>query len=269
MPRWVQLSREPEPPALPALEAATFPWLPELRFAAHVRNPQQLDVLRRVQEFLAAGGRARCMVPVKERSVELFGDEKKLDELRGSALFRSGRLSLEMLRCFQVNPPLVWERGPSPEPRPIIIIENHSTWHSFARWNQTHGAWAAVCYGSGVCFESSAPSLADVIRQVPWSGALLYFGDLDPAGLLIPGRANAALHGAGLPPVVPAREFYELILHRAGHIALAGGEPLHLADGAVAWLGDELSLVLREWFARGVRIPQELAGYEQLHARPA
>lgn len=264
MPHWLNLMGQRKQPAQSALDPATFPWVPELRFTAELRNLQQLDVLRRVHEFLASGGAARCMVPVKERSVELFGDEKKLDDLRGGALFRSGRLSLGLLRCFQVSPPLVWERGPSVTPQPIIIIENHSTWHSFVRCNKDTGKWAAVCYGSGDCFESSAPSLAEVVKQSLWDGSLLYFGDLDPKGLLIPQRAMQAAVTSGLPSIEPARAYYELLLNRAKIVALPVGERMVLTAESETWLGASFSEGVQAWFEKGVRIPQELVGYEQL-----
>lgn len=264
MPRWLQLTGEGAKAARPPFDAATFPWVPELRFVAELRDPQQLDVLLRVHEFLAAGGAARCMVPIKERSVELFGAEKKLDKLRSSALFRSGRLSLEMLRCFQLSPPLVWERGPSSSPSPVLIIENHSTWHSFVRWNKEHGAWAAVCYGSGDCFETSAPSLGEVVTQLPWDGALHYFGDIDPKGLIIPVRASKALAAAGLPPVEPHRDCYARLLARATSANLLIGQRLEYPNEASDWFDSALIAEVVDWFEQGIRIPQELLGYEAL-----
>lgn len=264
IPRWLQLAiTRASSPCLP-FNVADFPWMPELRFAAEIRNLQQLDVLRRVHEFLAAGGAGRCIVPVKERSVEMFSDEKKLDELRSGALFRTGKLSLELLRCFQVSPPLVWERGPSALPRPVLVIENHSTWHSFVRWNKDNGAWAAICYGSGDCFETSAPSIGDVVGQVPWDGRIQYFGDLDPKGLRIPVRASQALAIAGLPPVTPQMDCYALVLARASSVGLPAGDRLEIPGEANEWLDSETSAAVASWFAKGVRIPQELVGYELL-----
>ena len=264
MPAWANLTGPRAAPARPAQEPATFPWAPELRFAADIRSPQQLDVLRRVHEFLAGGGAARCLVPIKERSVELFGDEKRLDDLRAGSLFRSGRLSLPLLRCFQVSPPLVWERGSSQAELPVIVVENHCTYHSFVRWNSDHAAWAAVCYGNGDCFESSAPSLSSVVARISWDGRLLYFGDLDPKGLLIPLRVSKTLTAAGLPPVAPHQVCYARLLMRAQSVSLPVGQPLHFSDESADWLGPHLATQVRSWFENGTRLPQELVGYEQL-----
>ncbi|HEY8376000.1 MAG TPA: hypothetical protein VIK91_05900, partial [Nannocystis sp.] len=81
LPRWIQfaasaLGTEPE-------DHRTIAWAPEL--APLVTEPRiRPDLLRdllAIQRFFAEGGRQRELVPVRERSVELFGDEKRLDDL--------------------------------------------------------------------------------------------------------------------------------------------------------------------------------------------
>ena len=128
LPRWVKLPRETVSAEKPDLRA--IPWSPELRFLATTRVFVSLADLLRLQEFFARGGRQRPLVPIKERSLEIFGDEKRLDRLaRGSALFGEGRLTPETLRCFIVPEPLPWTAGPNPS-GPTLVIENTATWHS-------------------------------------------------------------------------------------------------------------------------------------------
>lgn len=265
LPRWIQLTSAPAPVVRPAFDPATFPWSPELRFAAKLKNPSQLEILRRVHVFLASGGGSRCMVPIKERSVELFGDEKKLDTLRKSALFRAGMLSLPLLRCYQVTPPLIWERGPQTTRAPVLIVENHSAFDSFARWNKEHSVWAAVCYGNGESFEASAPFLRNVVGQIRWDGTLLYFGDIDPKGLMIPVLASKALVETGLPRIAPHIGCYNQLLKQAkGKSDLPKVGRLKIPSEGAKWLGADLAGRIEEWFAQGIRIPQELVGYELL-----
>ena len=197
--------------------------------------------------------------------MELFGDEKKLDVVRKSVLFRTGRLSLDLLRCYQVTPPLVWERGPEMTDAPVLVVENHSTYDSFLRWNMAHGAWAAVCYGNGDSFEASAPSLRKVVGSVRWNGKLLYFGDLDTKGLIIPLRASKALAEFGLPPLAPHLGCYCHLLERARDVDLPKvSESIAFPSESHLWLGNPLASRVQEWFGQGIRIPQELVGYEQL-----
>jgi len=66
-----------------------------------------LKAFERINQFLKEGGEQRPIVPVQERSIELFGDEKHLDRLLDSALFRPAERLLELLRCYQATGPAV------------------------------------------------------------------------------------------------------------------------------------------------------------------
>ena len=46
-----------------------------------MRPGVSLECLLKLQEFFADGGRDRQPVPLKERSLQIFGDEKRLDAL--------------------------------------------------------------------------------------------------------------------------------------------------------------------------------------------
>jgi hypothetical protein len=265
LPAWVKLVRSDAVDAPLPIDPETFAWAAELRFACTVRDARQLDVLLRVQRFLADGGRERPMVPLKERSIELFGHEKRLDMLRGGSLFASGRLSLDLLRCFPV-PSVLWHeavplsRGPSP----VLVIENHSTYHSFARWNREERAFCAIVYGHGDAFKSGAAGLAELVRALPWDGRLFYFGDIDPEGLLIPLAASATLSTVEMPALCAHRGCYRRLLARAGLVSLPSGPKLGLATDSRSWLGYELAVEVEAWFQRGTRVAQELVGWEEL-----
>jgi hypothetical protein len=264
LPAWVEFvrpeeSREPLP-----IDPESFAWAPELRFACRIRDARQLRVLLRVQQFLSEGGRLRPLVPVKERSIELFGKEKRLDMLRNSALFQSGSLSLELLRCFSVPPPLIWESLIISEPRPVLVVENHSTYHSFTRWNREMHFYAAIVYGNGDAFKAGAAGVGEVVRSMLWDGRLLYFGDIDPEGLLIPLAASAALTTIELPALVPHYGCYRRLFNRASVAPLPSGAKLRFAQESRIWVGEDLAADVESWFDRGIRLPQELVGWEEL-----
>jgi hypothetical protein len=265
LPAWIDVSRAvPVAEPLP-VDPASFPWAPELRFACDIREVRQLDTLLRIQSFLSNGGRTRPMVPAKERSVELFGEEKRLERLRNNSLFGHGKLSLELLRCFVVLPPLVFEAlPPAPRPRSILILENYSTYHSFARWNRESQIYEAIFYGHGDSFETAAAGLVEVTRSMSWDRRAFYFGDLDVKGVLIPVAASETLKAANFPALAPHIGCYRHLLERAVEVELLKGTCTTLTEQCHEWLGKDLSREADIWLARGKRLPQELVGWEEL-----
>ena len=265
LPAWIELVRPDEPREPLPVEPESFAWAPELRFACTVRAPRQLHILLRVQRFLAEGGRERPLVPVKERSIELFGKEKRLEMLKGSTLLQPGWITFELLRCFPVPPPLLWEAPPSDgQSRPVLALENHSTYHSFARWNREARSYAAIVYGNGDAFKSGAAGLVEVVRSLSWDGRLFYFGDIDPEGLLIPLAASATLSTVEMPALSAHRGCYRRLLSRASAVPLPSGTRLGLPEDSRSWLGDDLAVEVEAWFQRGIRVAQELVGWEEL-----
>jgi hypothetical protein len=287
LPEWVKIRQEGRI-ARSRPDHRMIPWAPELSFVAELERVDELDTLLRIQRFFSDGGRSGLMVPVRERSVSVLGDEKRLEQLARTALFGPGRLSYELLRCFPVAPPLVWEAGPRDDTsRIILVIENHHTWHSFCRWNQEVGAYAAIVYGAGNAFASSVEYLVQVMAD---TGAqeVHYFGDLDPEGLHIVQRAQERLKSqfaAKLPDIRPAVDWYRLLIERGQTVLGVMGEVVPSAldsppeadpsashenstntRGAVeqTWLPLAIHNLALGVFAQGRRLPQELVGWEQL-----
>ena len=85
--------------------------------AALAATPAEFDVLARVDAFLRDGGSSRPFVPHRERSLEVFGNEKRLDTLIRTRLFTKGALTLDLLRCFQAPLPLTAQYVGRPCPR--------------------------------------------------------------------------------------------------------------------------------------------------------
>src|SRR5437764_13033293 len=113
-----------------------------------------------------------------------------LDELyRGSSFFGEGRLTLASLRCFAVPEPLAWARGKNHN-APLVVIENAATWDTYRRWNTNHECFSAVVYGGGKRFIDSVLWLREVFAELGGRRRVLYFGDLDAAGLRIPRLAS-------------------------------------------------------------------------------
>jgi hypothetical protein len=79
-------------------------WHPELAWVPGARLlPSQLDQLVTINKWMFRE-RDELVVPVRERSLEIFGDEKALDRLLLTSLFAADRLSLSALRARRAVP---------------------------------------------------------------------------------------------------------------------------------------------------------------------
>lgn len=263
LPVWVALPPEAVGDT-PRIDHRSIPWPPELAFVASMRNPPQLDDLLAIQRFLAAGGRQRRLVPARERSVELFGDEKRIDALVTSAMFRDGKLSLALLRCYDVAPPLVWELCAGARPHsPVLVLENLHSYDSFRRWNRGAGHYAAVAYGHGSEFKGTCRDLPRVCAELG-ATTVHYFGDLDVEGLAIPVHARRVLRELeNAIALDPATRWYErLFEHR--HAAAPAKRPATVPPALIGWLPPHLREAAREILDAGRRLPQELVGTDAL-----
>jgi len=252
----------PVPPASP-FDFTAVDWQPELSFLRTARTAVAAEDLLKLNDFFAAGGRERLAVPIKERSLEIFGDEKRLDALLNTTLFRGDRLTFEQLRCFRVAEPLGWKRG-SRSDGPVLVIENASTWDSYCRWNADHGRLSAVVYGCGNRFADSVSRLGDLFAEFGGRRRVLYFGDLDPQGLRIPLLASGYAKSLGLPAVEADLWSYAKLLEIGRpQKAVIEEEPIPAAD--FEWLGASATPV-RLLFESGQRLAQEHLGWELLTA---
>ena len=241
-----------------------FAWEAALTFLREARVNISFGELLRLNEFIKDDGKERELVPIKERSLQIFGDEKRLDLLLGSVLFREGRLDVKRdLRCEVIGVPLAWKRGPAVVAhQPLIVIENAATWHSYCRWNSERGLFSAVVYGDGNRFADGIRYLPDIFAELGGPQRVLYFGDLDPQGLVIPQEAAARARAAGLPKIEPHLWSYRALLNFGeGHAQPWEGETPSptLCD----WL-EECGEPARRLFATGRRMAQEHVGWEFL-----
>ena len=167
LPRWVERISEP---AAPRLAAPPRAWVDELAFAATTSlSPPERILLTRLNDFLRDGGGDAELIPLRERSYELFREEKRLDNLTESRLVVAGLLSLEVhLRAYPTPPPMpIVELGTAPW---ALIIENSATFSSLrtvlrhlAEGDRTIVGW--LCLGAGKHVIQSITSLAERIAE--------------------------------------------------------------------------------------------------------
>lgn len=251
-----------------ARQIREFNWEPELAFLHTARVNIPCHDLHRLNEFLSSGGRERPLIPIKERSLQLFGDEKRLDALVGSALFAEGRLTLTHLRCVLAAEPLAWKRGPvAAASAPVIVLENAATWHSYDRWNQACPQFSAVIYGAGNRFMDGVGFLTEIFRELGGSRRVFYFGDLDPHGLRIPQIASRRAQLAGLLPIKPHLWSYRQLLALGADKTQPCDDDSEIAEWT-DWLGDLAEAACCLLKVRQ-RLAQELVGWEFLRTRTA
>jgi hypothetical protein len=250
----------PRPQRAPTVPPG-YGWHPLLAFAASERNRLRLESVKQINEWLKTDPDLSLIVPIKERSLEIFGDEKRLDQLRAGTTNLFGQLGLAALGCRLCPIPLPFEAGPTcARGRPILIVENNDTWASFSAWNRNAGCYAAVAYAGGGHGKSLAydETFIDELLDRFQAGALFYFGDIDPAGLRIASRAAERRARRGGLALQPATAHYAWLLTYGIRTALKRGERALPND--LAWLPETLCGEVEALFAAGQRIPQESLG---------
>jgi len=262
LPHWVELAI-PTDAGDPSRtnDHRSIAWPAEMVFVSDLRTVSNLDELLSIRSFLAEGGAERPAVPIRERSVELFGDEKRLDALVKGSLFRPGRLTLDLLRCREVAPPLTFQAADGSPGATALILENLHTYDSFRRYNQLARAYRVVAYGHGSEFHATVADVPRLCDELDVTD-VEYFGDLDERGLAIAVSANAWLTARGRR-LQPARRWYKELLDRAEEVGLPGPR-IQLERHLIAWLPDELRDRTLKLVTGGCRAPQELIGWERL-----
>lgn len=264
LPAFVEID-VPRPERVRVVELG-YAWHPLLAFAAEERNTPRLKALRDINEWLKTDPDLSINVPIKERSLEIFGNEKRLDQLRagGDRLF-DGKLTLAALACRVCPIPLPFESGPATAcGRPILILENNDSWASFCVWNRTAGSFSAVAYAGGGHAKGLAydETFLDELLSLHQATELVYFGDLDPAGLRIAAGAARRRAGRGGSPLMPGTRLYAWLLAHGRRTKLESSESLLPAD--LEWLPADLRSQAVELFAAGLRVPQESLGTREL-----
>lgn len=261
LPRFVRV--EAQAPPARRISGAGVAWRPELAWAAELSVDQQtLFDLRAVNAFFRDGGSERPVVPLRERSLQLFGHEKRLEAPTSGQLFGSGRLTLQQLRCEEVHPPFVYQTvGTGTD---VLVVENHHTFVSLCRFAPPHGPIGTVVYGAGAHFKGSVSFLADLPTP---PRRVLYFGDLDIDGLDIPVHASDVATAAGLPAVEPATWLYRLLLDHGKAAPVENTPTRHRVQELIAWLPEELRPAAAAVLVGGRRLAQEWVGSELLASR--
>ncbi|MEV6639621.1 Wadjet anti-phage system protein JetD domain-containing protein [Amycolatopsis sp. NPDC051371] len=239
-------------------------WHHKLSWVADVRvTPAQREHLRLVNAWLYEHDHEQLpVVPHRERSVKIFGNEKVLDKLMVTSLFGEGRLTLELVRARRVAPRFTFETvGPGDL---LLVVENSDTFDSLvSALTRNPGQVGLVGWGAGGGFEQSVlsvPRLGRAVREVR------YFGDLDVKGLQIPANADLVAAGENLPRVRPAAGLYEAMFRHARAQACQTPASATTAAALAGWLPEPLRRPAGAHLMGGTRLAQEEVGITELGA---
>lgn len=265
--RWDDSQTPPLPTSLellrdPAAEpvAAQPVWLPALAFAAIERQPAQREALLLINAWLRTEPPLVPPVPLRERSLHIFGDEQRLESFQSpEGLFR-GKLPMAAIGVIDTPRPLAHEMQPEVLGAPLLVLEKRASYDSVRRWNADAKALSAVVLGGGPVLLDATEALHGLAERSRAS-ALFYVGDVDPEGLAILDRLRRLL-----PDVQPHLNLYRWLLRhgRRSPMAIGAAEPIKL-DG---WPLD-LAAAIGRLFADGQRIAQENFGTRELHGWPS
>ena len=256
LPKWIQLVTM-DAPETGAWDHRTHPWHPRLVHLAQLARVARPEEIKRLNAWLQQMPADEPLVPVKERSWEIFGDEKRLEAMAKTALFQPDRLNWEALRCYvvaHIPPHRVY-----PSALPIMMIsENEAGFDSFCRLADSVGAFRCVVLGNGLALDKATAFLGKAAADYGITSAF-YFGDIDAAGLAIARRVTTELGGKFSLPVVPWVPGYTAML---ATIQPSAG----MVSGDCAWLPPPLDAQAAAVLAEGNRIAQESIGWKKLRA---
>jgi hypothetical protein len=267
LPKAVVLASAPAPPRDDAWRRE--PWHPALAWVPRLQRlaEDQLTFLRRVHQGLVEGWFSEP-APLRYRSLQLTGDEKRLDALLRSTFFGPDRLTPDLLGTTTYPPPLAWE---SVSDTPAALVFENSDAFGVARRALaalSDPPYGIVAYGGGAVFQQSVQHLATIGRPVV---RVDYVGDLDPPGLTIAHTAGTVAALTGLPAVEPAPGVHRAMLNAAMRFGHPLGWPHESArsrnvdEALVSWLPADVRADALGVLAAGYRVPEEVLGPREMH----
>lgn len=268
LPLSIDLPRNSPPPT--ERRWRSYPWDVRLAWVASLRalRSDQERFLLKVQEGLVNDW-FRDQAPLKYRSLQLTGSEKRLAAYLRTPLFAEGRLSLQLLGAYAEVLPLAWAPvGSAPS---VIIFENAGPFfvaHAVLS-GMEHPPYGLVAYGGGKGILASLPHIATLGRAVE---AIHYVGDLDLHGMAIATAARKIAERRGLPPVVPAPGIHKKMLEAAKTLGAPDGwaiskkrDDARLRD-ALAFLPENVRTPILGIIRAGRRVPEEVLGPKELRS---
>lgn len=152
---------------------------------SHEQTVEALERLETIYSFLQTIN-SRELVTREERSLELFLNEKFLVSSEGERFLRSLELTLSELKAFVCREPFVFYCRDLSSVKTILILENHSCFHSCKRMIMSGKDICGLLpdmliYGEGWKIDGSILYIEELGLD-PLQIEILYAGDMDLKG---------------------------------------------------------------------------------------
>ncbi|WP_221089710.1 hypothetical protein [Deinococcus aquaedulcis] len=258
----------------PAREAwwRTRYWPPELEWLLDMETLDEAHdaFLLRVEQGLKEGW-FKDAAPLRHRSIQLTGDDKRLGVLLDGVLFKKGRLTPALLNCASDTLPLAHEVVGGP---PVALVFENKEPYNLALGvlrALARRPYGVVAFGGGGSFQQSVRAFTDIqaselyrqrvgqpLRRID------YVGDLDWPGLAIAAQAARRAQEAGLPPVVPALGAYQAMLNALLDPRINCPEGLAVQNtkthrrSHLTWLPEDLQKRIEPMLLNNRRVPEEM-----------
>lgn len=164
---------------------------------------KDLPYIRIIDNYIKENGLPNSDASAPERSYEIVGDEKWIDEKRGKALLQ--RLNLwDKLKISYNLDPLMIAINPNNVNRPThihMVVENKATFYDFLD-GIGDTQFTSLVYGAGWKIVGNITMLEKQLGLTNSHHKLFYFGDLDYEGISIWNTLNEKIN------ITPAVDFY-------------------------------------------------------------
>lgn len=189
-PSEIALKRDPKPKK----EKAVRQWDYRILSATIGADPRREAFLIKLDSFLKQMPKDLPVLPIKARSLQIFGDEKELGKRMADK--RTGKvlkdLTLDDLRCYIPRAFFLFTELVPSQSKRVLIVENSETFYVLKERNRQTLEWCALVYGAGNAFIKNGPFLDD-LRTITGAEEFFYFGDIDIPGFDIPMKAQQVL----------------------------------------------------------------------------
>lgn len=250
-------------------EEERITWHPMLQGAGSLKG-RQVETAKALNRYLLGKPDGLLdVIPVKERSLMIFGADKALGD--DIVLTIAGRvIRASDFGARRVEPHLYHEtfEGAASTAQGLIV-ENPTTFDTLAEWNRRTMTHPVMVLGEGTRITGSPNRLAEIARKTGVSD-WLYFGDIDCEGLRIGWALASQMVGMGIR-IRPHQGAYAWLAKHGRMVP-----PAYVTKGEMdvsrwpairavvaAWLGDDQVLAVADATVEAVSlIPQEWMGMD-------